>query len=206
MGRNSEVTLGRRTPNKIIYLACEGGTTGTEGTYIRQLCSAYNCKLIPMYKGSADPLTLAVAAIKFISKDTDLPENSEVWVVFDNDAPKKVKEAFEKIEVHNAAQTNDSLKINIAFNAPSIETWGLLCCNQRVSEDSKVNQAKLNNCMNKYHHTKNPRFDFDAMESGYDSGLQKAKAWKQSAGDSPEYTCGLFAGIYKLVEKIKTEM
>lgn len=203
MGRNSKVTVGRRTPDKIIYLACEGGTTGTEGTYIRQLCSKYNCKLIPMYKGSADPLTLALAAIDFIGKDTDLPENSEVWVVFDNDAPKKVKEAFEKIDAHNAAHTNDILKINIAFNAPSIETWGLLCCNQKVHEDVKVNQAKLNTCMPKYHHAKNPRFDFGVIESGDVVGLQKAKAWKHSAGDSPEYACTLFAGIYKLVEKIK---
>lgn len=204
MGRNSEVTFGRRNPKKVIYLACEGGTTGTEGSYIKQLCLKYNCKLIPMYKGSADPFTLAVAAINFVSKDSALPENAEVWIVFDNDVPKKVKDAFEKIEEYMAKRSSDAPEINIAFNAPSIETWGLLCCNQKLVADPKVNQGKLNNCMPGYHHSKNPRFDFDMMESGYDDALKRAKAWKQSAGDSSEYTCLFFAGIYKLVESIKS--
>ena len=203
MGRNSEVTFRRRIPKKVIYLACEGGTTGTEGTYIKQLCAAYNCTMIPMYKGSADPLTLAVAAIRFVSGGPELPEKSEVWVVFDNDDPKKVKAAFKHIDAYNAGREPGAPKIWIAFNAPSIETWGLLCCGQKISADPKVNQAKLNTCMPKYHHTKNPRFDFDMMELGYDDALQRAKDWQKSAGDSPEYTCHFFAGIYKLAEHIK---
>lgn len=203
MGRDREITFRRRTPKKIIYLACEGGTTGTEGAYIKQLCAAYNCTVISIYKGSADPLTLAVTAIRFVSDGPALPEKSEVWVVFDNDVPKKVKDAFDKISAYMANRNPDAPEINIAFNAPSIETWGLLCCDQKVTEDSKVNQGKLNNCMPKYHHTKNPRFDFDVMESGYAAALQKAKDWQKSAGDSPEYTCHFFAGIYKLVESIK---
>ena len=203
MGRDSEVDFERNTPNKIIYLACEGGTTGTEGTYIRQLCSRYNCKSIPIYKGSADPVTLADAAIEFIDRDPDMPDNAEIWVVFDNDIPKKVKEAFEKIDAYNVRKLPSAPQINIAFNAPSIETWGLLCCNQKISPDPKVNQAKLNTCMKKYNHARNPRFDFDTMELGYDAALKKAKDWKCSANGSPEYTCSLFAGIHRLAESIK---
>jgi len=33
MARHNQVILGRRNTKKIIYLACEGGTSGTEGTY-----------------------------------------------------------------------------------------------------------------------------------------------------------------------------
>lgn len=203
MGRNCEINKGRRIPKKIIYLACEGGTTGTEGVYIKQLCSAYNCTLISMYKGSADPLTLACAAIEFIDRDPDLPEMAEVWVVFDNDEPRKVRDAYRKIECYNTVQGPNSPKINIAFNAPSIETWGLLCCAQKVAEDAKVNQAKLHACMNRYEHSRDPHFDFDTMESGYETGLKKAVAWQVSACDTPEYECALFAGIYKLVKSIK---
>jgi hypothetical protein len=205
MARNNKINLGRKTPKKVIYLTCEGGTSGTEGAYIRQLCDKHNCSYVFIYKGSADPFTLARNAIDFSKKNPKrLGDNFEIWIVFDNDEPVKVKTAFDKVAEYNSALKKNYMPINIAFNSPCVEIWGLLCCGERPKQTSVVViQSLLNTKMPMYHHTKTPRFDFDMMESGYANALDIAIAWNVSLGDAPEHSAHLFAGIYKLVKSIK---
>lgn len=159
-----------------------------------------------IYKGSADPVTLANATVDFAKKTPKRPgENFEIWVVFDNDDPIAVKEAFRIIEEYNKFLRKNCVPINIAFNAPCIETWGLLCCGVRPnSENSAVLQKNLSLQMSSYNHQRYPRFDFNKMEEGYEGAVKIAIAWQQSLAGIPEYTATIFAGIYKLVESIKS--
>jgi len=205
MARNSKISfLGRKNPKKVIYLACEGGTTGTEGTYIKQLCDKYNCFYIPIYKGSADPETLANAAIHFSKQGEPKNKKSEIWIVFDNDFPEKVKNAFNKVSEYNKTKKTNYMAVNIAFNAPSIETFGLLCCGiTDISQNAATNQSKLKAHMKDYDHSRSAKFDFDVMENGYDNAISRAKDWTNSLAGSPEYFAPQFAGIYKLAESIK---
>jgi len=212
MEKNCRISPGRKgQPKKVIYLACEGGSIGSEGDYIKNLCNKYNCTLMAqsIYKGSADPLTLAEAAVEFCKRDSDL--DGEVWIIFDNDEQDqtKVKQAFGMVSQYNSQYNNikgaNFARVNIAFNSPSIETFALLCCSAKISEKRATNQStlKLKDNMPKYHHEKSPQFDFDKMEKGYASAVATAKSWEVSLAGEPEYTSALFAGIYKLTESIK---
>lgn len=215
MGRNNQIVCsrtGRPIKKRVIYLACEGGSSGTEGKYIRQLCDHYNCSIVWVYpKPLNDPLQLVQTAIKF-SKLQEARPNSHLWVIFDNDIPDRVHMAFEAAEQYNNSLKNNSTKylnINIAFNAPSIETFGLLCCGiTKISTNAKTNQQQLcHPTMPNYSHKKSPKtsphFDFNTMESGYDFAITQAKQWEHSLNGDPEYTAHIFAGIYKLTEQIK---
>ncbi|MDR2268818.1 MAG: RloB family protein [Rickettsiales bacterium] len=205
MARNNQIILGHKNPKKIIYLACEGGASGTEWTYIKQLCDKYNCFIVPMDKRSPDPETLADIAMEYSRRSpTWRGKKSEIWIVFDNDAPAKVLAAFTKIDQYNHIKKSNCLSISIAFNAPTIETFGLLCCRVfKISGNARRNQTKLHISMPKYEHTKNPQFDFDMMESGYATAVHYAMNWQNSLAGAPEYTACPFAGIYKLTESIK---
>lgn len=208
MARNYKINFSqRKAPKKVIYLACEGGSTGTEGSYIRDLCAKYNCTLVSntIYKGSADPVTLANAAVDFSSKNQKRPgDNFEIWIVFDNDNQKAAKAAFAIVDGYNRNLKKNCVPVNIAFNAPCIEVWGLLCCGKRPKySTAAVMQGLLKNEMPAYHHEKSPRFDFEKMEAGVDTALKIAGAWQISLANSPEYSASLFSGIYKLVESIR---
>lgn len=194
---------------KTIYLACEGGDVGTEARYIIALCEKYNCTYIPISKQSLDPKTLAQTAIDFVNRTTKLSP-SEVWIVFDNDEPLKVKEAFNLIKNHNNNLKRGSVHISIAFNAPSVEVWGLLCCGvKKIPETKEKCQSDLHACMPKYIHKKRsnmsaaPRFDFDITEQGCDAAIKIAQAWETSIVDQEEYSVSPYAGIFKLVKSIK---
>lgn len=205
MARNNKIDFGqRKSPKKVIYIACEGGSTGTEGTYIKDLCKKYNCVPQFIYKGSADPATLSNVAVSFSSKNPKRSgENFEIWIVFDNDDIKSVKAAFARVDGYNRFLQKNCVPVNIAFNSPCIEVWGMLCCGKKPKvSTAAVMQGLLKNEMPSYHHERSPRFDFDKMEEGYEEALKIAVAWKNSLGDSPEYSAALFAGIYKLVQSI----
>lgn len=213
MGRNNQIVCsrtGRPIKKRVIYLACEGGSCGTEGKYIRQLCDAYDCSLVLIYpKPLNDPLNLVKFAIGFSSAQKAHP-NSHLWVIFDNDKPERVKQAFEEAKRYNdSLKSTKYLNVNIAFNAPSIETFGLLCCGiTKISTNAKTNQQQLcHPTMPNYSHKKSPKtsphFDFNTMESGYDFAITQAKQWEHSLNGDPEYTAHIFAGIYKLTEQIK---
>lgn len=203
---------GRVIPKKTIYLACEGGDCGTEAKYIKQLCEKYNCTIVWVYKKSdTDPLSLAEYAIHF-SKKQEMNAKSELWIVFDNDNPKKVRQAYEKVKTYNnSIQNKKYLLVNIAFNAPSIETFGLLCCGiTKISTSAKTNQSRLKApTMPGYSHEKTPHegpyFDFDTMEKGYNDAVKHAKQWAVSIWGEPEFISNIFAGIYKLTESIKLD-
>lgn len=202
--------INNRSPKKkTIHLACEGGAGGTEGRYIQDLCNKYNCLLLPntIYKGSADPLTLAESAISFSERTKVAPsEKIEIWVVFDNDEPQKVKQAFHKINEYNSHLPARRIGINIALNLPVTETWGLLCCGAKKIPGIKSEiYSELKKHMKKYDHSRNPFFDFEKMELGYNDALILAEAWQRSLSDSgtPEYEASSFAGIYKIVKSIK---
>lgn len=205
MARDNRVISGRKTPKKIIYLACEGGYVGTEGTYIKQLCDKYNCTVLHIYKGSADPVTLANTAIEFSKRNPKRSgENFEVWVVFDNDEPKAVKAAFARVDGYNRFLFKNCIPVRIAFNAPCVEIWGLLCCDVKPKQTSvAVLQGLLKSKMPAYHHERHPRFDFEMMEVGYSGALTTAQSWQISLSGAPEHTAHMFAGIYKLIESIK---
>lgn len=213
MGRNNQIVCsrtGRPIKKRVIYLACEGGSSGTEGKYIRQLCDAYDCSLVWIYpKPLNDPLNLVKVAIDFSSAQKAHP-NSHLWVIFDNDKPERVKQAFEEAKrYNNSLKSTKYLNVNIAFNAPSIETFGLLCCGiTKISSKAKTNQQALNDpVMLNYSHKKTPKtgpyFDFATMEQGYSFAVGKAKSWEVSLNGDPEYTAHIYAGIYKLTEIIK---
>ena len=194
----------RQPKKKTIYLACEGGDVGTEGTYISQLCKKYGCALIWVYNKSADPLTLANMSVDFSKRNTNLRKNDEMWVVFDNDDPAKVKEAFAAVVRHNRTKKKNCKEIGIAFNAPSAETFALLCCGvKNISENRTSNQTALSKRMKNYDHAKSPRFDFDMMENGYPSAVSQAENWKNTYKNNREYEAPKFAGICKLAESIK---
>ena len=216
MARNNKIKYCSRSriiPEKTIYLACEGGDCGTEATYIKQLCQKYNCTIVWIYKKSdTDPLILAQYAIEF-SRRQEADKNSELWIVFDNDKPNKVRQAYTMINRYN--HNINRLKkrympVNIAFNAPSIETFGLLCCGiTKISTNAKTNQKNLRSpTMPGYCHEKTPHagpyFDFTTMEKGFNMAVKQAKQWAVSFCEEPEYTATVFAGIYKLAESIKS--
>lgn len=215
MARNNKIiccSRSRIVPKKTIYLACEGGDCGTEATYIKQLCKKYNCTIVWFYKKSdTDPLSLAQYAIEF-SKKQETYGKSELWIVFDNDKPVKVRQAYTKVQAFNHSVQGLKKKympVNIAFNAPSIETFGLLCCGiTKISTSAKTNQSKLRApTMPGYSHEKTPHegpyFDFTTMENGYNNAMKQAKQWAISFCEEPECTATVFAGIYKLTESIK---
>lgn len=205
MARHNKISPGRKTPKKVIYLACEGGSTGTEGTYIKDLCNKYNCALLSIYKGSVDPVKLANIAVDFASRTPKRPkENFEIWIVFDNDDPKAVKAAFARVDGYNRMPPKNCVPVNIAFNAPCVEVWGLLCCGEKPKQTSTaVMQSALSVKMPAYHHKKSPRFDFDRTEAGCTDALALARSWNLSLAGAAEHTAHLYAGIYKLVESIK---
>lgn len=196
---------------KTIYLACEGGDIGTEASYITNICNLYDCSYVFVYKKSADPETLAARAIDFSERNRWLSKKSELWVIFDNDDHDKVKVAYKKIDDFNKSLKRGCTPINIAFNAPTIETWGLLCCRVKsIPNTKKECQSLLHEKMPSYiYKTRSnekackPYFDMKQMEEGCSYALQRAKNWQQSAIYSQEYDISPFAGIYKLVEHIK---
>ena len=195
---------------KRIYLACEGGDVGTEGRYIYSLCQTYSCMLLYIRKDSLDPKSLADAAIDFAHRNAGLPKKSEIWIVFDNDFPEKARQAFELVKRYNNSRKRGEAFINIAFNSPVVETWGLLSCGLKNIPDTKERcQSELHRQMPKYIHQRRsntssrPEFDFTMMEAGYSSALKQAQAWHSSLVDQEEYSVTPYAGIFKLVKSIK---
>ena len=208
MARHHQIAARRKTPKKIIYLACEGGSAGAEGTYVKDLCDKYGCTRIPISKDHKDPVTLAAIAIDFSRnnprRNGKFEVWSEIWIVFDNDAPLEVKKAFNAVATYNKTKKPKCMDVNIAYNAPTIETFGLLCCGiTKISVDRAKNQSKLRDCMNGYDHDASPRFDFDQMERGYADAASHAKNWAITFKHEPEYRASKFAGIYRLAENIK---
>jgi hypothetical protein len=133
-----------------------------------------------------------------------LSKSSEIWIVFDNDDMLKVKTAFTIVSAYNKSLKRKYTPIRIAYNAPTFETWGLLCCGAtNISENRNTNKSELRKRMPTYNHQKSPRFDFDIIEAGYAEALKRAASWKLSLGNAPEYTATVFAGIYKLAWSIK---
>ena len=214
MGRNNQINRSvRRSTKKVIYLACEGGTGSTEATYIKKLCEKYDCSMVWIYKKSEpNPVVLAEYAIEFSGKQ-EKRGKAEIWIVFDNDLPNNVQQAYQNVTNYNNSlikKKKNFMPVNIAFNSPSVETFGLLCCKQtKISTNKKVNQSKLRHLMPKYSHDKTPNegpyFDFYTVESGYDFAIKRAKNWQVSLydTDTPEHKANPFAGIYKLTESIK---
>lgn len=196
---------------KTIYLACEGGDVGTEANYITKLCDLYGCSYVFIYPKSADPETLVTKAIEFSNNNRGLGKKAELWVVFDDDEHEKVITAFRKKEDFNANLKLGYTPVNIAFNAPTVETWALLCCAAKTIPNTKKDcQSQLHEKMPSYIHKPRsnqkscrPYFDVKTMEKGYNFALQRAKNWQLSGVDIPEYDISPFAGIYKLVESIK---
>ena len=147
----------------------------------------------------AVPLALnpRILAQEAASRFDDLEmDNSEVWVVFDNDGrDTEVKEAIDLIN-------NSGKDIHIAFMKPCIEIWPLMHNGINNVTTQAMAQSKLKNIMPSYKHDRNPYFDLNKMPD-YEGAVAKAKQWQTSLSGAPEYDSAKFAGIYKLTEKIK---
>lgn len=187
-------SFGQRSQFKlIIHLFYEGKTElDYLQKFIRQQHKDAAVKLNKI-KNNQNPRILAQEAA---SRFDDLEmENSEVWVVFDNDGrDTEVKEAIDLIN-------NSGKDIHIAFMKPCIEIWPLMHNGINNVTTQAMVQSKLKNIMPSYKHDRNPYFDLNKMPD-YEGAVAKAKQWQTSLSGAPEYDSTKFAGIYKLTEKI----
>ncbi len=200
MRRNSNA---RHPHKKEIYLATEGAT-GTEWHYISDLCKNNNCGLHGvkgLAKNESDPVKLVNAAIAFAKTSENNNFAFEIWVMFDNDSPMKVREAFGIINRYNKRHNP---KIRIAFNSPLVEVWGILCADPRktVSINPSKCKADLKILMPGYDHEHNRYFDLEVMSRGMPAAIAKAEKMEMSAIYEAEYDICPHAGIYKLVKSI----
>lgn len=196
--------LARVACKKQIYLATEGAA-GTEWHYINKLCRDNNCGLNAikgLSKNEADPVKLATAAVKFAKTAEDNKFCFEIWVMFDNDCPAKVREAFNMVHRHNARRNP---KVQIAFNSPLVEVWGILCVDpsRHISTNPARCKSDLKDLMPGYDHEHNRYFNLELMSKGTIDALVRAKKMEQSAKlCEAEYDMCPHAGIYKLVKSI----
>jgi RloB-like protein len=123
-----------RSPARIIYVIAEGEVT--EPDY----CTALNNHFKDEHqfyintrysrKNGLHPLEVAEEAITIASDPRDRGDNGtvhEVWALFDRDQHTDVREAFARIQEHNAtAPANGSKNVHIGFSHPSFDLWLLL--------------------------------------------------------------------------------
>ena len=199
--------MARPQIKKFLHLFLEGEVT--EPRYIKDLCGGVvHCHTI---RFNPDPKNLAKEA-ELRAKNIPINVNEtpiEFWVVFDNDKPDKVKEAYSIIENYNNRKNSENPKINIAFNNPCIEIWALLHFTDKTPTTASECQTKLENFMPGYNHRNHKVFDVKKMEDknnrGYDKALKDVKSWKRTieTSGSKEYDTTRFAGIAFLAESIK---
>lgn len=189
-------SFGQRSQFKlIIHLFYEGKTElDYLQKFIRQQHKDAAVKLNKIKNNQNPRILVQEAASRFDDLEMD---NSEVWVVFDNDGrDTEVKEAIDLI--------NKSGKdIHIAFMKPCIEIWPLMHNGIDNVTKQATAQSKLESIMPSYKHDRNPYFDLNKMPD-YEGAVAKAKQWQTSLSGAPEYDSAKFAGIYKLTEKIKS--
>jgi len=205
----------------IVYLFHEGKT---ELGYLQTLARNRAIRIVPLPSVSA-PVKLLERAMKFaVEVAADLRDNptAEIWVVFDHDA--KAREMSEvgavlskcpstcvdgcKVRDINRCEGRDALgRIHVAFMAPCIEIWGILCTEEgshmdKFSEDRHELQRLLHQLMPNYDHRRGALFDVNKMTKT-DSAIARAKGWTRTHGVFPGcLNASHYAGIYPLVEKI----
>lgn len=185
----------RQSFKLVIYLFSEGDT---ELDYLQKFVRQQGKKdlvQINRIMRNPNPVTLVQMAIKQF-KDLREIKQSEVWVIFDHDGRnKEVRKAIDLVR-------QSGKDIHIAFMKPCMEIWPLL--HRGIDNVSTPDQAqqKLAEVMPAYRHNGSPYFDLIKM-TDYDGAVTKAKQWKQSLGEEPEYNASKYAGIYELTERIK---
>ena len=205
----------------VIYLFHEGKT---ELGYLQSLAKNRAIRIVPKPSVSA-PAILLERALRFavdVAEDLRDNQDAEIWVVFDHDAKAKdmaeVRSALSKcpsncieeckIRDINQCEAKDVFpRIHVAFMAPCIEIWGILCTEKgsqmkNISEDRHELQRLLHELMPRYDHRRGAQFDIDKMTRS-DIAIRRAKGWSQTHGQFPEcLNAPHYAGIYPLVEKI----
>jgi len=215
--------MGNESPSlvPVIYLFTEGLT---ERDYVEQLAKTRNVRIVPV-KVDSSPMVLLTSAVLFArenAQDLRVNGNAEIWVVFDYD--EKQREIAESADAlwkchpaclkscavkdFNRCECRDVIKrIRVAYMAPCIELWGLICTEKGASLkklplDRRELQRKLHEFMPRYSHDAGARFDLGKM-THTQQAIARARSWAATSGDFPKcINASYYAGIAPLVTKI----
>jgi len=210
-----------KAPIPVVYLFHEGKT---ELGYLQSLARNREIRIVPRPSVSS-PVVLLTNALRFAIDNSDVFEDNpsaEIWVVFDYDAKARDMVVAESIlskcpepcrddcKIRDIGRCDERIaidRIHVAFMAPCIEIWGLLCTEvglrmDSFPEDRHELQRLLHKCMPRYDHKRGAQFDLDKMVHTNEA-IRRAKEWATTHGSFPEcLNASHYAGIYPLVEKI----
>ena len=208
-------------PIPVVYLFHEGKT---ELGYLQSLARNREIRIVHRPSVSS-PVVLLTSALRFAIDNSDVFEDNpsaEIWVVFDYDAKARDMAVAKSIlskcpnlcrdncKIRDISRCEERLaigRIHVAFMAPCIEIWGLLCTEDgsrmdRFSEDRHELQRLLHKCMPRYDHKRGAQFDLDKMVHTNEA-IRRAKEWATTHGSFPEcLNASHYAGIYPLVEQV----
>ena len=205
----------------IVYLFCEGDT---ELDYLEQITKTRDVQIVKVNRDSSPAKLLRSAFVFAIGHAGYLRDHpqAQIWVVFDYDgkqqeiqgcadALRKCNERCAKtceIRDFNRCEFKDVLaRINVAYMAPCIELWGLICTEKgsalkTLSLDRHELQRQLHVQMPKYSHKSGARFDLTQMTQT-NKAIARAKQWTATHGSFPDcINASYYAGIAPLVEWI----
>ncbi|MGN0846055.1 MAG: RloB domain-containing protein [Kiritimatiellia bacterium] len=205
----------------VIYLFTEGMT---ERDYLEQLGKMREVRIVKV-KTDSSPAVLLESAVLFARRNAEElrgNSNAEIWVVFDYDGKQKeivgCRDSLGKclraclaacsIKDFTRCGFRDVIgRIQVAYMAPCIELWGLICTKEGVDArkiplDRHELQRSLHKVMPRYSHRSEPRFDLSRMTET-SRAIARARSWMKTSGSFPEcINASYYAGIAPLVEKI----
>ncbi len=172
-GNRSSRKVEKRSPLKRIHMVFEGSIT--EPDYIENYLRSIEFKYATpgeIILGAGVPKTIIETCVDLKTKvereakKAGFPGLDEVWAVFDVDA-------HDLPDAIHVARRNG---IKCVISNPCFEVWGFLHVGRYDRPDNRhIAQKRLQDLIPKYHHEKNPRFDWEWCYPKVDKALEYAE-------------------------------